>query len=761
MKVLFVMRHPAAVRSLTGVLRLLDARGHRVHLAFGGVKADAHRVLQRLSDECPGLTFGSLPNRGSAGWVRGREGWNRLARRLRLDSDYLRYLEPRYADAPALRARAEINAHPLTRRFARVARRLAGPVGVRALRKTLAAVERCLDPPPHIERFVRDQQPDVLLVPHLARESVQNDYARAAKRLGISTVYPVFSWDNLTNKGLVHELPDLVLVWNELQADEAVELQDIPRERVRVLGAWSYDHWFDWQPSRSRDEFCATVGLRADRPIILYVCSSTFVAPDEAAFIGLWIDALRRRGGVLAEAGVVVRPHPRNTAQWGATSYDDPQVTIWPAHGEEPLETASRQNYFDSIYHSAAVVGINTSAQIEGAVIGRPVHTVLADEFRDTQQGTLHFQYLKADDFGHLEVGRTMDEHLQQLETSVRDGADAAHNERFLRRFVRPLGLDVPATPLYVGVIEELAGRRAHGRDRGPALAPAVRLLLRPLAGHAARRAAAHKTARPIPPDELRAVVRRLRREQVEARVVAGPWLGDEIGELLYWIPFLRWAQAATYGLRDRLAVVARASSAAWYAGIGTSLVHAEEADAVARAASEDAVVVPAAIVESHRDELAARGPSDSPNYLRRRLDFEPLTAPELPDGLQVPDEFLAVRFEPEHAEVARALVVHGPLVGLEGLDRSAQAAVLARSRGFAGTYGVEAYLAVLLGVPAVALIPSAAEVNADDARLASRFLTRPTFGDLHVIGADVPPHEAALRAASLLEAPVEALARV
>ena len=23
-------------------------------------------------------------------------------------------------------------------------------------------------------------------------------------------------------------------------------------------------------------------------------------------------------------------------------------------------------------------------------------------------------------------------------------------------------------------------------------------------------------------------------------RVVAGPWLGDELGELLYWIPFLR-----------------------------------------------------------------------------------------------------------------------------------------------------------------------------------------------------------------------------
>ncbi len=108
-KVLFVMRHPAAVRSLGSVLRLLDERGHRVHLAFGGLKPDAHKVLQRLADESSSLTFGSLPGRGSPGWDRDRLGWSMLATRLRRDCDYLRYLEPRYADAPALRARAEDN----------------------------------------------------------------------------------------------------------------------------------------------------------------------------------------------------------------------------------------------------------------------------------------------------------------------------------------------------------------------------------------------------------------------------------------------------------------------------------------------------------------------------------------------------------------------------------------------------------------------------------------------------------------------------
>ena len=402
MKFLFVMRHPAAVRSLTSVLRLLDERGHRVHLAFGGVKPEAHKVLQRLADEMKHLSFGSLPARGAPGWSKETAGWQQLARRLRVDTDYLRYLEPSYEQAPALRARAEENAGPVVRRLGRAVHAV-GPWAVHGLKRTLEYAERSLDPPEHVTRFLEDFDPDVVVVTHLARDSVQADYVRAANRLGLHSAYPVFSWDNLTNKGLVHEIPEVVLVWNESQAREAVELQDIPRDRVRVLGAWSYDHWFDWRPSTARDEFAARVGLRADRPIVLYVCSSGFVARDEVAFVRRWLSALRRRRN---DAGVIVRPHPRNAAQWAGIDLDDPQAVVWPKLGEEPLESESRNNYFDSIHHSSAVVGINTSAQIESAVVGRPVHTVLAEEFAETQQGTLHFHYLKD---GHLWVGGTLD----------------------------------------------------------------------------------------------------------------------------------------------------------------------------------------------------------------------------------------------------------------------------------------------------------------------------------------------------------------
>ena len=591
MKFLFVMRHPAAVRSLTSVLRLLDERGHRVHLAFGGVKPEAHKVLQRLADEMEHLSFGSLPARGSPGWSNEAVGWNELTRRLRVDSDYLRYLEPSYEQAPALRARAEENAGPVVRRLGRAAHGV-GPPAVHGLRRALEYAERSLDPPPHVVRFLQDFEPDAVVVTHLARDSVQADYVRAANRLGLHSAYPVFSWDNLTNKGLVHEIPEVVLVWNEIQAREAVELQDIPRERVRVLGAWSYDHWFDWQPSTSREEFC----------------SSGFVARDEVAFVRRWLAALRGRG---SDAGVIVRPHPRNAAQWAGVELDDAQAVVWPQLGQEPLESESRNNYFDSIHHSSAVVGINTSAQIESAVVGRPVHTVLAEEFEETQQGTLHFQYLKE---GHLHVGRTLEDHLDQLEESLRGREDDGRNERFLRTFVRPLGLDVAATPLYVETLEELGARPPREPERAPA--PLLRQALAPVAAAAGRRAAARKQPERDAFDELRGVLRKVKRDDGE--VVAGPWLGSEVEELLYWIPFLRWAQTATFGLRDRLTVVARASSAAWYEGIGST--HADAAD------FEGEETIRPEVIEKLRDELAAGDPKAP--FSRRRLEFPAAQAP-------------------------------------------------------------------------------------------------------------------------------------
>jgi hypothetical protein len=124
------------------------------------------------------------------------------------------------------------------------------------------------------------------------------------------------------------------------------------------------------------------------------------------------------------------------------------------------------QGLYDSLYHSAAVVGLNTSAMIEAAIVGRPVLTIATEEFAGGQQGTLHFWYLLADNGGIVTMARGFDEHIQQLATALAGGEEIRTRSRqFVQSFARPHGLDKDAAPLMVDEIERVAQIRKRPRS--------------------------------------------------------------------------------------------------------------------------------------------------------------------------------------------------------------------------------------------------------------------------------------------------------
>lgn len=518
MKILFCMRSTVYVRNFESTLRMLAKRGHDVHVVAESHYADSDELMRRLAADHRGIHHSEPP-------IVPFDAWSFFGTEVRAGMDYLRYLGREFEHAPKLRVRAERNAPP----FVLSALRRPGVntrMGRQMLGGVLEALDRAIPHHPDIETFVADCAPDLLLVTPLVEPgSPQSQYVRAARALGIPVGLCVYSWDNLTNKGLIHDRLDLVTVWNDAMRREAVTLHHVPAQRVQVTGAAAYDHWFEWRPRESRELFCARVGLPPDRPYLLYVCSSRFIAPNEVEFIGRWLGELRRLSPALREVGVLVRPHPQNFKQWKtAPAWDFPRVVVWPGEGANPLDETSRADYYDSIHHSAAVVGVNTSALIESAIVGRAVYTVLAPEFRDTQEGTLHFHHLLHVNGGVLNVAHTMDEHAAQLTAAVTQPPDTARCRRFVDSFVRPHGLDVPATPRLVAAIEQAATRGKRRPYRGPWYG---RLLRAPFAATAARLAQtdlarAQKAAQRKTVKEQREATRVAQREQtVAARLQA------------------------------------------------------------------------------------------------------------------------------------------------------------------------------------------------------------------------------------------------
>ena len=486
MKILFFMRSTVYVRNFESTLRLLAERGHDVHvIADPHHLPDSSALIERLCADYPQIHYRPAPATPFYA-----EAF--LGVELRRALDYLRYLEPEFADAPKLRHRAERNAPPFALTMLR--RPLtASRIGRHVIRRVLQCCDRAVSCDPAVVRFISEYRPNLVLVTPLVEPgSPQAEYIRSARSLGVPTGLCVYSWDNLTNKGLIHDPLDLVTVWNETMKAEAIALHNVPESRVVVTGAAPYDHWFGWHARWAREAFCARVGLRADRPFLLYLCSSKFIAPDERGFVRRWAVELRSASATLRDAGILVRPHPQNSDQWATEGVDDLEgVVVWPRAGANPVDEDSRADYYDSIHHSAAVVGVNTSALIESAIVGRGVYTVLAPEFRDVQEGTLHFHHLRRVNGGILHEAQSFGEHVCQLAAAVEGRhEDELRCREFVERFVRPQGMHVPSAPRLVAAIEAAAARGLRGRAR-----PWWAFLIRPALGAVATSVAASASA--------------------------------------------------------------------------------------------------------------------------------------------------------------------------------------------------------------------------------------------------------------------------
>lgn len=268
------------------------------------------------------------------------------------------------------------------------------------------------------------------------------------------------------------------------------------------------------------------------------------------------------------------------------------------------------------------------------------------------------------------------------------------------------------------------------------------------------------------------AAIRRARRslgdlERGEGPVLAGPFTGEVGFELLYWIPFLRWALLVSPKLAGRVVVMSRGGAQGWYDGVADryvdilDLVSAEELrhrrgslkqarttefeaelvkTASTRLGSSARVLHPALLfgiyTAARRSDpwafvraLTADGtglaasyaaPSPPPNssdHVAVRLYHRP-SLPDTEANRAFADRLLrllqrsgpVLSLDPgveidDHAELtySRAGLQQLPSALTPANNLAIQSEAIRRSRFFVGTYGGLAYVGPMTGVPAFA----------------------------------------------------------
>lgn len=233
-------------------------------------------------------------------------------------------------------------------------------------------------------------RPDVLVstYPINALEATAMSEAR---RLGITTVTQLLSWDNITSKGRFPVVADYYLSWGPIMTQELREYYAVGPERIFETGVAHFDAQSKLADVALRRKLLCEMGLDPAHPYLLFGMSSPFFAPHEIDIVeelARWVngDDLGR------DLNLVVRPHPQNVQgsladpSWlpRLRALQCPRVGLfWPKLADSKLAWALERDDLPALASIIAGCAVNLNSYstfaIDGLVHNKPVVLTLFD----------------------------------------------------------------------------------------------------------------------------------------------------------------------------------------------------------------------------------------------------------------------------------------------------------------------------------------------------------------------------------------------
>ena len=439
MKILFVVRTIAHISYHETTLRALVEKGHSVEVVHD----------EKISRSWPQSKFKELMNSSSllseSLLIRRKDIWRRVLFTTRELRSYASYILRKGQDE-FYRKRWERYLPEKIRWFSSKSDLVRKIIALKKNRELFDWVEEVSPADPSIVLSLKEKKPDVVVAsPANMRFSEEVEYLKAAKILGIPTVVPVLSWDNLTTKGLFHIVPDLLLAWSRTQQTEAVRIHQIPPENIVITGSPFLDKWYMPPPiSLSNEEFRKTVGLEEGQDFILYLGSSANIAKDESHLVKGIADALLdAKEEHLKNIKILFRPHGANQKVY--SDFKHSKVILWTREMQLPETSDGLTDFYFSIKYAKCALGLNTTAMVDAVLADCPVVALLVPEYSNTNASqAVHYKYI-------------LDANVYEKVTSISEAFEAIivlltqqdprkeQRRKFALNFVRPNGFEKTA----------------------------------------------------------------------------------------------------------------------------------------------------------------------------------------------------------------------------------------------------------------------------------------------------------------------------
>lgn len=313
---------------------------------------------------------------------------------------------------------------PWFARFARAVNLVVGRIGL-LRRAYMKAEEKIFSGRDH-DALLTAQKPDLVVTgtPGYNRDDIH--LIRAAKRHRIPTATVMLSWDNLTSKGYMGAVPDQLLVWSDLMAEEAVHYHNYPSERITWVGAAQFDHYANFAQSFDRLAWRRAHGIADDAALLMYGTINPALVPHESNIVRGIVEQIRA-GKFDKPIHLWIRLHPQVVQGYYAENLSDytnlasPTITVEkpPVHESKlswdlPKEDAT--HLASLLAASDIVITPNSTLSIDAACLDRPILNIAHDgpgldaQEMSTKRFMSYTHYAKILEMGGISVSMQPDD---------------------------------------------------------------------------------------------------------------------------------------------------------------------------------------------------------------------------------------------------------------------------------------------------------------------------------------------------------------
>lgn len=332
-------------------------------------------------------------------------------------------------------------------------------------------------PDRYAEALFATYRPDLLFCPNMfSAEDCR--LLRAARRRCIPTVTTIKSWDVATTRGFTRVIADRLLVFNEINREEAIAIGDYPPERIRIVGFPQFDIYTRREHLLPREAFFRQIGGDPARKLILYAVPGDFKNPYSHEILTA-LDQAIEEGRVRHPVQVLARFHPKYPSKAERLQrlkhfiLDRPGTYFQAERLERGIDAPAAMAYqwtftdhdlahlANSLYHSDVTINTESTMSLDAAAFDRPVISIGFDGFhrldywRSLARNYRREHYRSVLETGGVRLAQSFDELIEYINMYLDDPTVDREGRARLRERVL-FRLDGRSAQRVAGAIHEM-----------------------------------------------------------------------------------------------------------------------------------------------------------------------------------------------------------------------------------------------------------------------------------------------------------------